>query len=605
VVLTDLSSTRRGQISLGRNESDVESSLSAVQEGGDEVRLERKGRKILTWLLALTTGALGTWQVYHFQFSSGFDLFPGPRGDTRLTAYLVEHWYQGLLGHADLLSPAMFYPVKGTIGFTDLYLAYVPVYSLLRVWGYDIFLALGLTVIFLSYLNFISCFVLLNKVLKFNALASCTGALFFAFNNPKLAQPDHLQLQPVFLLPIVVGLVLVFFLEAPSLTERKAFGLLALAALCLNLQLLTSFYIGWFFVFWCFLMLVVSSPFRRSRLFILGAVTEHWSAVIGGVVVVALGFVPFLVVYLPAVRSAGWYGVLPQYIPEIKSFLLMADSNYIWEGLTASILKNASAGPDWGRRIGVGLVPSVAWVAASLSGIWVIKKYAKIPASTNRTDMNDQSWNNIGYLFLGLMILATNLLYIIGLQYRGHSLWNYVYLFFPGARGIRAVARYVIVLALPMAIAFAFAVQYGMQGIARRKSGVVRVFLAAAMLILITFGLFEQLNSSDGQYYSISAENARLEKLAVKLPENCSAFYVAAAAPGNNNQEDFRDQNYMHDAMLVSIRRHVPTLNGRSGKNPPNWSLRNVRAPEYEENVRQWIKRHKVEGNVCRLEIVD
>lgn len=33
--------------------------------------------------------------------------------------------------------------------------------------------------------------------------------------------------------------------------------------------------------------------------------------------------------------------------------------------------------------------------------------------------------------------------------------------------------------------------------------------------------------------------------------------------------------------MLVSIRRHVPTLNGRSGKNPPNWSLRAV---GYEDN---------------------
>src|SRR2546428_3533431 len=167
--------------------------MSELYHRGTEITSRKKGGKILTWLVALAVGALGTWQIYHFQFSSGFDLFPGPRGDTRLTAYLVEHWYQVLLGRGDLLSPAMFYPVKGTLGFTDLYLAYVPVYSLLRVWDYDIFLALGLTVIFLSYLNFLSCFILLNKGLKFNTLASCTGAMFFAFNNPKLAQTDHLQ----------------------------------------------------------------------------------------------------------------------------------------------------------------------------------------------------------------------------------------------------------------------------------------------------------------------------------------------------------------------------------------------------------------------------
>src|SRR5262249_29932997 len=155
--------------------------------------------------------------------------------------------------------------------------------------------------IFLSYLNFIACFVLLNKVLKFNTLASCTGAFFFAFNNPKLAQTDHLQLQPVFLLPIITGLILAFFLEGKSLSQRKAFGLLAAAALCLNLQLVTSFYIGWFFVFWCCLVLVLSLCFLRTRLFILSALRQHWPAVIGGVIVFGLGFVAFLVVYLPAV----------------------------------------------------------------------------------------------------------------------------------------------------------------------------------------------------------------------------------------------------------------------------------------------------------------
>ena len=103
---------------LRHKECGEEFSSSSAREGGDEVQLGRKCRKFLTWLFALATGALGIWQVYHFQFSSGFDLFPGPRGDTRLTAYLVEHWYQILLGHGDLLSPAMFYPIKGTIGFS-------------------------------------------------------------------------------------------------------------------------------------------------------------------------------------------------------------------------------------------------------------------------------------------------------------------------------------------------------------------------------------------------------------------------------------------------------------------------------------------------------
>src|SRR5262245_51984628 len=289
-------------------------------------------RKIFAWLFVLGIGAAATWQVYHFQFSSGFDLFPGPRGDTRLTAYLVEHWYQALLGHGELASPAMFYPVKGTLGFSDLFLVYVPGYSLLRFLGCGIFVALALMIISFCYLNFVVCFVLLRNILKCGVLASCAGALFFAFNNPKLAQPDHLQLQPVFLLPTAVGLLLVFFINGNkhTFTETKAFVVLALAGIALNLQLLTSFYVGWFLIFACVLFVSVSLVFRPTRLFILDALKRHPRAVVGAVVVFFVGFVPFVLVYWPALRATGWYGLVPEYIPEIKSFLLMADGNYIW-----------------------------------------------------------------------------------------------------------------------------------------------------------------------------------------------------------------------------------------------------------------------------------
>jgi len=45
--------------------------------------------------MALVVGALGTGLLHRHQLASWFDLFPGPRGDTRLIAYLCEHWYGG------------------------------------------------------------------------------------------------------------------------------------------------------------------------------------------------------------------------------------------------------------------------------------------------------------------------------------------------------------------------------------------------------------------------------------------------------------------------------------------------------------------------------
>ena len=576
---------------------------SEVQNGRAEIRERKRGSKLLMWLFALAANTIATWQVYHFQFSSGFDLFPGPRGDTRLTVYLVEHWYQALSGHATLLSPAMFYPVKGTLGYTDALIAYVLPYSLLRLSGLDIFHALGLAVIFLNYLNFIVCFVLLNNAFKFRPMAACAGAMFFAFNNPKLAQADHLQLQPLIFLVLVVLLVMMFAKNSATLTQRGAFGLLSLAGIFLTLQLLTSSYIGWFLVFWFFLFLVMSLSLQRSRRFILALANKYWPALSGALCVFLLGFAFFLRIYLPTVWSTGWFGFYTDYIPEFKSYLLMADGNYVWGGLTALILQQGPGGPDWGRRIGIGLIPSVAWIGISVFALGILRKYFATPATANGPEIDNCDWGHRGYLFFALMVLASNFLVILGLQYHGHSLWKFVYWIFPGARSVRAVARFVIVLALPMAIAFAFALHHAIEKIASQKTLLLRAVLGAVTVVLVVFGSIEQFNSEDGQYYSINTENARLEKLAAKLPVNCSSFYVAARFPAD--EEGFQNQNYMHDAMFVSILRGVPTLNGRSGKNPPGWSLRVVGAPEYEDHVRRWIKRHHLGGNICRLEIDD
>jgi hypothetical protein len=579
--------------------------VAALKDSGSsqEARTHKPNHHVLTWAFALAVNTIATWQIYRAQFLSRFDLFPGPRGDTRLTVYLVEHWYEALSGHATLFSPAMFYPVKGTLGYTDVLIAYVLPYSPLRMAGLDFFSALAIAVVVLNYLNFILCFILLNNVLKFGSLAASAGAMFFAFNSPRLAQSDHLQLQPLLFLLLCVICFMIFARNTATLCQKRALGLLCLSGVFLNLQLLTSFYIGWFFVFWSFLFLGLSFIISTSRLYIIAVSKKFWPAFTGAGLVFCLGFTFFLCIYLPTASSTGWFGFSGEYIPEIRSYLLMADGNYVWRNVTAFLVQQASNGPDWGRRVGIGLIPSLTWVGLSIVALLFLRKNSKVRSAERDGQMNDLDSARIVPLFLAIMILASDVLIVLGLQYRGHSLWKFVYWSFPGGRSIRAVARYVLVLALPMAIAFAFALHHGIARIAAKKNALLRVGLAAAMLIATVFGLFEQFNSGQGQF-SIAAENARLKNLAARLPTDCAVFYVAAGADSRNT-DSFQNQNYMHDAMLVSSLRNIPTLNGRSGRNPPGWSLRDVRAVDYEENVRQWIQRHHIEGNICRLVIND
>jgi hypothetical protein len=539
--------------------------------------LPQRQRRLGEWLLALAVGALGIWLVHRHQFSSGFELFPGPRGDTRLIAYLCEHWYQALRGKAALLSPAMFYPARGTLGYSDALLLFVPPYSLLRGGGCDIFTALAFTVVGFNFLNFVAGFALLFKALRFRWLPAVAGAMFFAFNNPKLSESDHLQLQPVWLLALIAACVVVFFRDTPSLTPRRAFGLLALAGLALDLQLLTAFYLGWFLIFWSGLLLGLAVCFRQSREFLQGALHHHWRPILAAISVTVAGLLPFLILYVPAVREVGgWpYSMALRYVPEFRSHLLMADGNFVWSPMTGAILQAAGNEPDLGRRVGIGVVPTVAWLAVSALAV---RFRARRP-------------------FLALAILSVNLLIVLALQYHGHSPWHVLYKLVPGAKSIRAVSRFMIVAALPMSVAFAYAIEHAWQWSGTHVGS--RVVLA----VVIAFGAFEQFSSGAGEDYSIHAENSRLQRLAAKLPENCAAFYVTARQPDGQPLDSFQNQQWMHDAMFISIMRHVPTLNGRSGKSPPGWALREITAPDYEEKVRKWIKQRQISGRVCRLEI--
>jgi uncharacterized protein DUF4214 len=541
--------------------------------------------RILQWFLILAIGVLGLWQFHIPQFASKFDKFPGDRGDARLVAYLMEHWYQVFHGAVSWRSPASFYPVEGTIGYADLLLGYGVVYSGLRTTGMGIFEAAEFTIILFNFLNYLVCFVLLNKVLRFNLFASIAGAAFFAFNSPKLVQLPHLQLQPILFLPLAMIGIVLLFQKRETLNQKQAFGLIALSTLSLAVQLLTGFYPGWFFIFWSTLFLILTLLFTQTRNVVLDLVKRFWPAMLGSIAVFFVALVPFLLAYLPVLGSSGVrpYKEMDKLIPVPRSFLMMGPRNYLWASLPTAV------NPDWELtsevQIGIGLIPTLAWLALIVFAVWLLIRNL-------RTGVKRE------LLFLSQLILATTLVYALGMKYwNGFSPWQFVYAYFPGAQVVRAVARYALVLALPMGIAFAFLIQFLINKITLHTQSTRRTLLFAALFVLTTFGLVEQFGRKEGfDGFSISAENQYLNELAHSLPNDCSTFYVGLKPPIFHNVFE-----YQLDAMLVSTLKGLPTLNGYSGHLPPDWPLWAVDDPAYEGLVRKWIDDKKISGKVCRL----
>ncbi len=533
-------------------------------------------------LTALLLGVAGTIQYHSQQFLSGFDTFFGDRGDARGFVYFCEHWYQSILGKVSLLSPGIFYPTKHTLAYSDLLFGFVAPYAFFRALGFSMFTSVEIVIILFTFLSYCAAFVLLYRTLGFGVAPACVGAMFFAFNSPKFHQTTHLQLQYVLLLPVIFALVITFAKQIETIDQKRAAILLSLAALCLNLQLATTFYFAWYFVIWSLLFLLLALAFSRSRNFIIAVCKKFWPALVVSAGVFLLGFIPLLLLYRPTIRAGTWYryDFVSEMIPDWRALLSMGDGNYIW-GWFYRALMAESRPSTWGElMVGIGLVPSLAWIALTVSSIWLIKAR---PEST-------------GKLFLRIMILATTIFYLIGFKYAGHSPWAFIYQYFPGAGAIRAVSRYVIFLTLPMSIAFAYGLQKALEFASRQRKQVLPIVI----LLVAGFGVFEQfgVHKINGTGFSISIEDSYLKAMAAGLAKDCTAFYVA---PGPDAKHSTAEYHY--DAMLISSISRVKTLNASSSQFPRDWNMYFVNNPDYESKVQEWIASQRISGKVCRLDI--
>ena len=316
-----------------------------------------------------------------------------------------------------------------------------------------------------------------------------------------------------------------------------------------------------------------------------------------GVALFLVALIPFVLAYLPIFKSAGArsYKETLVLIPVGWSLLMMGHRNYLWGTLTSALNADQSISAE--THIGIGLVPTLAWAALVVFALTYLCGPLRISAlSALKTDPTQRpqryaEGRRENLLLLSQLIIATCLVYLLGLRYwNDFSPWQFVYAYVPGGQVVRAVARYALMLALPMSIAFAFLIDR----ISRRTHSRV---LLVVLFVLTAFGIEEQFARKEGSGgFSISAENRYLNRLARSLPDNCSSFYVGLDPPALHPQLE-----YQLDAMHVSVMRGVPTLNGYSGSLPANFGLYEVEDPQYENNVKQWIDDHRINGNICRL----
>jgi hypothetical protein len=274
-------------------------------------------------------------------------------------------------------------------------------YALFRGLGFGIFTSVELTIIVVTFLGYCTAFLLLYRTLNFGLIPSCVGAMFFAFSSPKIQSANT----PATAIRAVAATDLSFrhplCETSRKISQQKAAVLLSLAAVCLNLQLATTFYYGWFFVLWTILFLLLALAFRDSRVFIFTTVRKFRPALTVSAIVFLVGFIPMVLVYLPTLRTAPWYlwDFVSGFIPVWRAFLSMGDGNYIWGRFHQWLMPHPRP-PAWGElMVGIGLIPTLAWITLTVACVWFIKSRRR----------EGQPQRDVGLLFLGILILATGI----------------------------------------------------------------------------------------------------------------------------------------------------------------------------------------------------
>ncbi|MGA2183520.1 MAG: DUF4214 domain-containing protein [Bryobacteraceae bacterium] len=496
----------------------------------------------------------------------------GDLGDGRLYIVILEHWWKALRGVERLPAMSFFFPVPDVLAYSDCAVLYAIPYSVLRAVGVDVFLAFQWSMFLVSVLGFLSTFWLLIRHFDFDPFYAAWGAILVAAPNQLFLSSLHPQLLAVSFVPLIVFLGM----EAATLLRdrRIAAGrwLLLCAGLLLSALFLTSFYVAWFALFSGVILIVLLA--LRSPTATVQAVRRFWPEGIVFALAVCVGLVPFLMLYLPAARSLGGRPFGELFLAHPSDLVNIGPDNLFWRRV---IHGGGSHELQYG------------WPPVTLALFLVSAVYAWWPRSA-RAHLSTRERSRL-ILTRNLSLLVLVVLALLVVQIGPVPAWLLVYRMVPGALAIRTTFRGALVLNGALVLTCLSGVWLLRWRLARSRS----TALSSLLVLLAVFSLLEQTNAEPMYRIDRVEEDALLERIPPP-PAACRCFFVwpwpTSIRPSYGSQVD---------AMLISERFNLPTLNGYSGWLPRGWNLNP--GPDYQKRALDWAYRHSLASGLCRLNL--
>lgn len=553
----------------------------------------RVGRGLV--VLGVSVGYL----IYLFRpFHSAFwDTGMGDWMDPYFINYLLEHWYQSLASFNDPASPPMYFPVGHTLGYSHALILYVPFYVAMRLFVHP-FPAYSLALAAVMETGIVCLYLLLRRRFQLPFLESLLLTVFF-FTSPNVVNGGvsvWSQRASVFLIPPILYLGAISYGTADRYSRIGGAALTGFLATSLFTH---DFYTALFAAFFAALAI---PAFARTSLFT--TLVAFWRSLRGpertalAVAVAASAWIGFVVLTgglelrFAGVRIASHNWRRPAWLAGLSLLVFLTLNRDQWlraiPGWFDRWLRALSAGAAIGAMVFLWIyLPTIRqnrsfpdadllnvltardpWHAysslgsfglVSALGIAAILPWSRATGRTRRA----AAWS----IAISLVVL------LIPIRNGSLSLWMMVFRWLPGFSVIRDPTRiiYVYELAAVMAVAWLLT--------RLPRAAALRAGVVIALATLIATG--HNRDTFDG--YRPRADFHRWVEAPIAVDPACRSFFIKGASSEYMSRSSHMWTLYGIDAMFVSLRVSLPTLNGYSAWTPVDWNLLYPHEAEYPD----------------------
>jgi len=526
-------------------------------------------------LVALALFLLGFGLMFRPIIAEGFHRSIGDGGDGLILIATLEHWFNVLSGHpvgGGWRDPGFFYPYGNALGLTDNYFVYAIPYCALRLLSVGSLTAYTLVIGMFATIGYWAMYALGRRWPRSATGTAAIGAFVFAFGAMPMFKLYHGQTYTIMLAP-AIGLLLLAARRQGPLWRRLAYA--GAAGLVYGAILFSAAQTAWFLGFVGMLAMLYWLARARPALAALRPALPLAGCFAAGL---AIAFVPTAELYMHGIglrHARSFAEAKGIFAPFVLDIIQVQPGNLLWFDLLKYL---GIAGRPTRQLLEVALGYTPVFLGLTVAGAIVLRRRAP-PGRAEADDLAAEA-----------CVAGAILAWLLELNYFGTRPWWLVFHLVPGASGIRTPFRIQLAGLFFMCLAYSH-IAARLWADALRKS----VRRAVGTGLLLTLCVVEQFGPPP--LMRRSADVDAWLSIATKPPFPCEAFYLVPEVDPSE-----RWSEHQADAMILSQKIGLPTLNGNSSWLPDGWKLMHTESPDYAANVVDWVRTQHVAGPVCGVD---